>query len=72
MSQAFRDACVRLNVRHLRTKPYTPRTKRKAERFIQSCLRECSYAEAHSPKITEPRPSATASIITSGTDPTPR
>jgi transposase InsO family protein len=35
-SVAFRRACKRLGLRHIRTKPYTPRTNGKAERFIQS------------------------------------
>jgi len=48
VSYAFRDACARLNIRHLRTKPYTPKTNGKAERFIQTCLREWAYAEAYS------------------------
>jgi transposase InsO family protein len=48
LSHAFRDACARLKIRHLRTKPYTPRTNGKAERFIQTCLREWAYAEAYS------------------------
>jgi len=48
VSHAFRDACARLKIRHLRTKPYTPRTNGKAERFIQTCLREWAYAEAYS------------------------
>jgi transposase InsO family protein len=47
ISHAFRDACARLKIRHLRTKPYTPRTNGKAERFIQTCLREWAYAEAY-------------------------
>jgi transposase InsO family protein len=48
LSHAFRDACRRHRIRHLRTKPYTPRTNGKAERFIQTCLREWAYAEAYS------------------------
>jgi transposase InsO family protein len=44
VSHAFRDACRRLGIRHLRTKPYTPRTNGKAERFIQTALREWAYA----------------------------
>lgn len=47
LSHAFRDACHRLQVRHVRTRPYTPRTNGKAERFIQTCLREGAYAEAY-------------------------
>src|SRR5262249_9360741 len=31
-------------LRHLRTRPYTPRTNGKAERFIQTALREWAYA----------------------------
>ena len=42
-SRAFAQACARGRVRHRRTKPYTPRTNGKAERFIQSMLRECAY-----------------------------
>ncbi len=31
----------------IRTKPYTPKTNGKAERFIQSSLREWAYAKAY-------------------------
>jgi transposase InsO family protein len=48
VSETFRNACRRLGIRHLRTKPYTPKTNGKAERFIQTCLREWAYAEAYS------------------------
>ena len=41
---AFKDACKALGLKHLRTKPYTPRTNGKAERFIQTALREWAYA----------------------------
>jgi transposase InsO family protein len=47
VSDAFRAACRQLRIRHLRTKPYTPRTNGKAERFIQTCLREWAYAEPY-------------------------
>jgi transposase InsO family protein len=46
-SFAFRRACKRLGLRHIRTKPYTPKTNGKAERFIQSSLREWAYAYAY-------------------------
>jgi transposase InsO family protein len=46
-SFAFRNACRRLGLKHLRTRPYTPRTNGKAERFVQTCLREWAYARAY-------------------------
>jgi transposase InsO family protein len=46
-SHAFRAACASAGLRHLRTKPYTPRTNGKAERFIQTSLREWAYARAY-------------------------
>jgi transposase InsO family protein len=46
-SFAWRDACKDLAIKHIRTKPYTPRTNGKAERFIQSALREWAYAKAY-------------------------
>jgi transposase InsO family protein len=36
-------ACAELGVRHLRTKPYTPKTNGKVERFVQTSLREWAY-----------------------------
>jgi transposase InsO family protein len=46
-SHAFRNACKALGLRHIRTKPYTPKTNGKAERFIQTSLREWAYATAY-------------------------
>jgi transposase InsO family protein len=46
-SRAFAKACKRLGLKHIRTKPYTPKTNGKAERFIQTSLREWAYACAY-------------------------
>ena len=45
-SRAFREACATARVKHRRTRPYTPRTNGKAERFIQTSLREWAYLQA--------------------------
>jgi len=42
-SRGFRATCRALRVIHRRTRPYTPRTNGKAERFIQTALREWAY-----------------------------
>ena len=47
VSACFALACTRLKIQHLRTRPYRPQTNGKAERFIQTCLREWAYAEAY-------------------------
>ena len=44
ISRPFAAACTRLGLRHLRTRPYRPRTNGKAERFIQTLQREWAYA----------------------------
>lgn len=46
-SKAFARTCKKLGLKHIRTKPYTPRTNGKAERFIQTTLREWAYARAY-------------------------
>ena len=46
-SRAFNKVCQALGIRHIYTKPYTPKTNGKAERFIQSSLREWAYAQAY-------------------------
>jgi len=43
----FRQACTSLGLKHIRTRPYTPKTNGKAERFIQTALREWAYARAY-------------------------
>ncbi|MGA9641926.1 MAG: integrase core domain-containing protein, partial [Terriglobales bacterium] len=42
-SRQFRAACLQLGIHHRFTRPYTPRTNGKAERFIQTALREWAY-----------------------------
>jgi transposase InsO family protein len=44
-SHQFRATCGQLQIKHHRTRPYTPRTNGKAERFIQTALREWAYAK---------------------------
>lgn len=46
-SKAFTKACRDLGLKHVRTRPYTPKTNGKAERFIQTALREWAYAIAY-------------------------
>lgn len=46
-SAAFRKACARLGIKHKFTRPYTPKTNGKAERFIQSALREWAYVKTY-------------------------
>jgi transposase InsO family protein len=43
----YAKALRRLRIKHLRTRPYTPRTNGKAERFVQTSLREWAYARAY-------------------------
>lgn len=43
----FRDACARLGIRHLRTRPYTPRTNGKAERFIRTLQSDWAYVRLY-------------------------
>ena len=47
-SKLFADALASAGIRHVRTRPYTPRTNGKAERFIQTSLREWAYARPYS------------------------
>lgn len=47
VSKAFRAACIELGIRHVRTRPYTPKTNGKAERFVQTSLREWAYAHPY-------------------------
>ena len=46
-SKLFARSLRQAGVRHIRTRPYTPRTNGKAERFIQTSLREWAYARPY-------------------------
>jgi transposase InsO family protein len=46
-SRDFRSLLAQTGLRHIRTRPYTPRTNGKAERFIQRSLREWANAEPY-------------------------
>lgn len=47
ISTVHATACRELGVRHLRTRPYRPQTNGKAERFIQTMLREWAYGRIY-------------------------
>jgi len=46
-SQLFGALVAKAGLRHIRTRPYTPKTNGKAERFIQTSLREWAYAQTY-------------------------
>lgn len=50
-SKLFAQALDTAGIRHVRTRPYTPRTNGKAERFIQTSLREWAYAKPYSSSL---------------------
>ena len=50
-SKAFGKACKRLALKHIFTRPYTPKTNGKAERFIQTSLHEWAYARAYNTSL---------------------
>ena len=54
VSRLFRKVCRLLRLRHIRTRPYTPKTNGKAERFIQTLLREWAYALPYRSSDTAP------------------
>jgi transposase InsO family protein len=50
-SHRYAKALRLLKIKHLRTRPYTPKTNGKAERFVQTSLREWAYARAYNTSI---------------------
>jgi transposase InsO family protein len=60
-SKFFRHVVQAHGARHLFTRPYTPRTNGKAERFIQTCKREWAYARPY--RNSDARTSALAVFL---------
>jgi transposase InsO family protein len=58
VAHAYRTALAALGLRHVRIRPYRPRTNGKAERFIQTLLNEWAYARLYgsSPERTAALP----------------
>ena len=50
-SKLFAQALQQAGICHVRTRPYTPRTNGKAERFIQTSLREWAYARPYATSL---------------------
>ena len=48
VSYAHQRACTCLGIRHIRTRPYRPRTNGKAERFIQTLTRRWAHGRSYS------------------------
>ena len=68
-SFAFANACKRLDIKHIRTKPYTPQTNGKAERFIQTALREWPTLLPSKTHISDAMLSHLGCIATTGIGP---
>jgi transposase InsO family protein len=55
VSRAMTTLCDEREWGHLRTRPYTPRTNGKAERFIRTLVYEWAYAHAYSRSVYRTR-----------------
>ncbi len=65
VARLFRKALRLLGIRHIRTRPYTPKTNGKAERFIQTLLREWAYNPVQFIGCSDRRPAAMADLVQS-------
>ncbi|MCW5663606.1 MAG: IS481 family transposase [Piscinibacter sp.] len=45
--RTFTEVCQALGIRHIKTRPYTPKTNGKVERLVQTSLREWAYARPY-------------------------
>jgi transposase InsO family protein len=68
-SATFRAACTQLGIAQRFTRPYTPRTKRQSERFIQTARREWAYARAYESSQQRADQLPGGCITTTGTAP---
>ena len=68
-SGKFRRACRRPRLKHIFTKPYTPRTNGKAERFIPTARREWAYSTAYQSSVQRPIICRAGYIATTGIGP---
>ena len=64
--RAFRAACQRLGLRQIFTRPYTPKTNGKAERFIQTACANGPMPEPIRTQISAPPNCPPGSIATIG------
>ena len=67
-SRNFAAACKALGVRHRFTRPYRPQTNGKAERFIQSALREWAYGFTYQHSSERTNASHAGTTTTTGID----
>jgi len=68
VSKAFDKACRTLGLRHIRNRPYTPRTNGRAEWFVQTLCKKWAYAMAFRTQksVTAGCPATYRSITGSG------
>ena len=64
--QAFRRRLPPSRLKHSFTRPYRPQTNGKAERFIQSALREWAYGIPYQHSTKPPPCSSAGRVITTG------
>jgi transposase InsO family protein len=64
VSRAFAAVLAQRGIRHVRTRPYTPRTNGKAEAFVKVLINSWAYARPSRTPIGAPPPSVRSSIST--------
>lgn len=69
-SRFWRDACVDLDIKHKRTRPYRPQTNGKIERFHRTLADGWAYACCYTSEADAVLSSRAGCTITTITDPT--